>query len=187
MTITTQKPLTQSVNPPEKLAPRPIEAERMRDVQLLLQNLINNEEATVKLILDCLYDVGSVNLINQKLRLGVLNRMMKLITQMSKPIFRVFAWYWFKKNCPQLITDWLLSKVTFENPVNTPPISVEASEVQAYYPLEAEILSREVRYLRQQVRLLIGISIASLLALGVTVTMLNRSPEVPLQSRQQSQ
>lgn len=186
--ITTRKSLNNSVKSPEKLAPQPIEGERMHDVQLLLQNLINNEEATIKLIVDCLYDVGSVNLINQKLRLRPVNRMMKLIAKMSKPMFRIFAWYWFKKNCPQLITNWLQSKVTFENPVDRPSaIAVEVAEVQAYYPLEAESLSREVRYLRRQVRLLIGISIASFLALGVTVTMLNQNPEAPLQSKQRIQ
>ncbi|MBD2386676.1 hypothetical protein [Cylindrospermum sp. FACHB-282] len=189
MTISTQKSLNKSVKSPEKLATQAIEAERMHDVQLLLQNLVNNEEATVKLILDCLYDIGSVNLINQKFPVVPLNRMMKLIAQMSKPIFKIVAWYWFKNNCPQLITNWLLSKVSFENsPIDTPStIPIQVSEVQTYYPLEAETLSREVKYLRQQVRLLIGISIISLLALGVTVTTLNQSSGVPLQSRQQIQ
>jgi hypothetical protein len=87
------------------------EEERMRDVLLLLSNLFQREEVTIKLILDCLYDVGSVNLINQKFRFRLLNRLMKSIARMSKPVFRIFAVRWFHKNCPQLITDWLHSQV----------------------------------------------------------------------------
>lgn len=184
--------LNKTVNSPDKLAQKPITAERMHDVKLLLQNLANNEEATIKLIVDCLYDVGSVNLINQKLRFRPLNRSLKLIARMSKPVFRTVAWYWFKNNCPQLITDWLQSKVTFEEPIEEPidkpkEINVEVLALQPYSPSQTESLSREVRYLRHQSRWLMGITIVSLLSLGVTVIKLTESRETPLQSRQQTQ
>lgn len=103
--------------PPKPLPPvsqeKQMQKQRMDDVQLLLNNLFEREEATVKLILDCLYDVGSVNLINKKFQVRPLNKLMKSIARFSKPAFRVVAFYWFKKNCPQLITNWLQSKVRF--------------------------------------------------------------------------
>lgn len=87
--------------------------ERMKDILLLLEQLFEREEATVKRILDCLYDVGSVNLINKKFQTRPLNRIMKLIAKLTRPTFRVVALYWFKRNCPQLITKWLSIKVRF--------------------------------------------------------------------------
>jgi hypothetical protein len=178
MTIVRQNALNTTVSPsvtsPETLAEKIIEAERMRDVLLLLQNLINSEEATVKLILNCLYDVGSVNLINQKLRLKPLNRVMKLIARMSKPVFRTLALNWFKKNCPQLITSWLHTQVTFGSIQNKPQeVAVEVAELQPYPIPHRENLSQEVKNLRHQVRLLAGISIIAIAALGITASRLN--------------
>ena len=86
---------------------------KMDDVLLLLQSMVDREEETVKKILDCLYDVGHINIINKKFRSRPLNRLMKAIARMSKPIFRFAGFYWFKRNCPQLITDWLATKVSF--------------------------------------------------------------------------
>ncbi|MBW4675593.1 MAG: hypothetical protein KME52_16675 [Desmonostoc geniculatum HA4340-LM1] len=167
MTIVRQNSLNTSVIPPEKY----IEAERMHDVLLLLQNLINSEEATVKLILDCLYDVGSVNLINQKLPVKPVNRLMKLIARMSKPVFRTLAFNWFKKNCPQLIADWLHSQITFgTTPAKPQEIAIEVAPIQPNSALQTESLSQEIKNLRQQVRLLAGISIIAIAVLGVTAT-----------------
>ncbi|WP_238544305.1 hypothetical protein [Gloeocapsa sp. PCC 73106] len=90
-----------------------LQEQRMRDVKLILENLFTREEATVKLILECLYEVGSANLINKKVRFRPLNRFVKAIASMSKPAFRLWGFRWFKGNCPQLIADWLESKVTF--------------------------------------------------------------------------
>ncbi|MFN6485685.1 hypothetical protein [Nostoc sp. DedQUE02] len=166
--------LNPSVSPPENVAEKYMEAERMHDVLLLLQNLINSEEATVKLILDCLYDVGSVNLINQKLRLKPLNRVMKLIARMSKPVFRVIALNWFKKNCPQLITNWLHTQVAFEKPQNTPQqVPIEVVQLEPYSIPQKEILSQEIKNLRYQVRWLAGISITAIAILVVTAIRLN--------------
>lgn len=69
----------------------------MRDVLLLLQQLVEREEITLKLIIDCLYDVGSINLANKKLQNRQLNRIMKAIATMLKPAFRVIALIWVKK------------------------------------------------------------------------------------------
>ncbi|MFN6463253.1 MAG: hypothetical protein RMZ41_015775 [Nostoc sp. DedVER02] len=178
MTIVRQNALNTTVNPsvntPETLAEKRIEVERMHDVLILLQNLINSEEATVKLILDCLYDVGSVNIINQKLRVKPLNRVMKLIARMSKPVFRTLALNWFKKNCPQLITNWLHTQVTFERIQNVPQeIAVEVAELQPYPIPGTENPYQEIKNLRSQVRWLAGISIIAIAILGVTAIRLN--------------
>lgn len=185
MTIVTRNNLNQSIIAPENLAQQRLTAERIQDVTLLLQNLANSEEATIKLIIDCLYDIGSVNLINRKLHFRPLNRTIKLVAKMSKPVFRIIAWHWFKKNCPQLIANWLELKVAFEDPTDLPQeIAVEASEVKPYSQLEVDNMNREIKYLRSQVRWLAGITIAALSALGVTVTAINRGSEAPLQSTQ---
>jgi hypothetical protein len=92
-----------------------MQQERMKDVLLLLQQLVEKEEITVRLILDCLYDIGSVNAIDKNFHTQPLNRIMKAIATMTKPIFRIFALRWFKRNCPRLIADWLYQQVTFES------------------------------------------------------------------------
>ena len=90
-----------------------LEIEQKKNIMLLLENLMEREEATFKMIIDCLYDMGSLNLINQKVSMRPLNRVTKLIARLSKPSFRAIAFYWVKKNTPELITDWLLRKVRF--------------------------------------------------------------------------
>ncbi|MDJ0598639.1 MAG: hypothetical protein QNJ37_07345 [Crocosphaera sp.] len=90
-----------------------LEIEQKKNVMLLVENLMQREAATFKMIIDCLYDVGSLNLINQKVAVRPLNRVMRLIARLSKPSFRAIAFYWVKKNTPELITDWLLGKVRF--------------------------------------------------------------------------
>ena len=88
--------------------------QRMRDVMLLLENLAVQEEATIKLIIDCLYDVGSINIINKKIPQPSANKLVKWIAVMSKPIFRVFAWRWVKKNLAIKVTNWLARKISFK-------------------------------------------------------------------------
>lgn len=90
-----------------------VELERMQNVLLLLDNLAQREEATVKSILDCLYDVGSARLINQKVNVKVLRGPLKGIARFSKPVFRIFALRWFKRNFPRLTTHWLYKQVRF--------------------------------------------------------------------------
>ena len=90
-----------------------VEDERMRDVEMLLESLFLREETTLRLILDCLYDVGSVNMVNRKVRSRPLNKIMKMIARWSKPVFRPLMMSWSKKNCPHMIADWLHSQVRF--------------------------------------------------------------------------
>jgi len=137
----------------QQLAEEDREQERVKNVLLLLEHLVEREETTVKMILDCLYDIGSVNLINKKFNARLLNKMMKFIAKLSKPAFRIVALYWFKKNCPQLITDWLHEQVTFKDPEEAAPQVVDATIVPSP---EAEIYNQEIKYLRSQVKLLAG-------------------------------
>ncbi len=92
---------------------RQMEEARMRDVEMLLESLFLREEVTMRLIADCLYDVGSVNLLNQRVQSRPLNRFLKVIARRSKPIFRFFMLRWTKENCPRLIAKWLRSQVDF--------------------------------------------------------------------------
>ena len=161
-----------------------MEEERMHDVLLLLKHLLEREEVTAKLILDCLYDVGSVNLIDKKFRFRPLNRTLKPIARMSKPVFRVFALHWFKKNCPQLITDWLHSQVSFNN------LEDQSSEklVSEVSEIPAEERSREIKLLRSQVRMLTGILLAAIAVFGGSFIWLFYSLKLePLQLTQQIQ
>lgn len=66
----------------QRLEEERIEQERVDDIVLLLQNLFEREEATTKVILDCLYDIGSVNLINKKVPFQALRGMLKSIAQL---------------------------------------------------------------------------------------------------------
>lgn len=88
--------------------------ERMRDVTLLLQQIVEREETSLKLIIDCLIDVGSINYANNKLENPSLNKIMKVLVGYIKPVARIIALGWLKKNLPDLLTAWLEGKVSFE-------------------------------------------------------------------------
>ena len=93
--------------------------ERMRDVTLLLQQIVEREEVALKLIIDSLIDVGSINYANNKLHNPPLNKIMKVLVGYIKPVARVVALYWLKRNLPDLLTAWLEGKVSFEAvPIN---------------------------------------------------------------------
>lgn len=156
-----------------------LQAEQMRQVRILLNLMFSHEETTVKLILGHLYDVGSVNLINQKFRRRSLNRLMRMVAGMSKPIFKVFALRWFKKNCPQLITNWLESQVSFavlEAEQNQEPIALAAVETVAIAELETR--NQQIQQLHRQVRWLTGILVVTTVTLGSAVGWLSYKPRL---------
>ena len=88
--------------------------ERMRDITLLLQQIVEREETSLKLIIDCLIDVGSINYANARLSNPPLNKIMKVLVAYIKPVARLIALGWLKKNLPDLLTAWLEGKVSFE-------------------------------------------------------------------------
>lgn len=91
-----------------------IEEERIHDVLLILENLVTREESSIKLILDCLYDVGTANLIDRKFHHRTLKGSLKIIAKISKPAFKEIAWRWLRKRIPHLITNLLHEEVTFK-------------------------------------------------------------------------
>lgn len=139
----------------------------MQDVLLIIDNLFEREEATVMVVLDCLYEVGSINLINKKIFNLPLNRLAKFIAKFSKPVFRVVAIRWFKKNVPTLITNWLGQQVSFKSSETKIIAEVPVSDVNALS--EVKKVNSEVRRLRSQVRLLTGCLVAAI-ALSILVT-----------------
>ncbi len=158
--------------------------EKMREVLLLLESLSYREEISIKLIIDCLYDMGSVNLINQKFRSRTLNGSLKLIARVSKPAFRIIAWRWYKNNCPQLIARWLYEKVAFEAPVEVQQeTKLEAQSVgeiqpaRTDSPLQLEKQIREVKYLRSQIKILASILVGFIVIFGGSVVWFGYSLE----------
>ena len=184
------------------------EQARMHDVQVLIDVLFRREEEIIKLIFDQLYDVGSVNLINQKVSSHQLKGIIKSIARFSKPVFRCVALYWVKKNCPELITNWLRRKVAFETYVPPAPTIVETIDhaketVETVLPDSAEAVAAaglstaiatrslppstvltlneqraEIQTLRLQVRVFAGMALAAIAILGGTITYLSYRLEV---------
>lgn len=163
---------------PRRYSPTPTdeahaELQRMQDVLLLLDNLAKREEATVKDVLDCLYDVGSARLINQRVNIKVLRGPLKSIARMSKPAFRIFALRWFKKNCPRLITNWLYRQVVFEEQApafgqEDDPYLIDVTPVRNELPPIVEQQAKEINALRGRVGWL-----TVLLAMTITAGCLN--------------
>ncbi|MGK7950984.1 MAG: hypothetical protein AB4368_19930 [Xenococcaceae cyanobacterium] len=125
-----------------------------QEILLLLKELAEREETTVKLILDRLYDLGALNIINNKLRSRALKVVVRRLAKLSKPTFRVIGFYWFKRNCPRLITNWLVTQVAFERAEGTIKDIVEVSDNSLEVAALADL---KVRQLRSRVRLLTNI------------------------------
>jgi hypothetical protein len=165
-----------------------IEEERMRDILLLLDSLFRREETTAKLILNCLYDIGSVNWVNKKFRTRPANGLMKWIARLSKPAFRIFALRWMKQNCPELIAKWMHSKVTFEQPQNTPEAAVvEAETARKSIPEDLESCTHEIVRLRSQVKTLTALLIGVTVSLGSAVAWTVWKDQSELESVHQPQ
>jgi hypothetical protein len=158
-------------NSTRKLAPTKVaqdaqmQAERMQDVVLLLERLAAHDETTVRLIMDCLYDVGSVHFVNRKMANPVLNQLLRASTQMSKPVFRLFAVKWFQKHCPQMIADWLYTVATMQVPKAAPALPPESIEVMQ----QLEASERQVRALQTRVKWLSGFAVGMVLVVGGTI------------------
>ena len=154
------------------------EEQVINQVRLLLKTLISQEEITIKEIIDCLYDVGSVNLVNQRFKFGTLNKTLKFITKMSKPAFKMLAWDWFKKNCPDLITKWLQGKVTFMRVEETQiAVMIEDEDISlvSVPKLPEENQIDQIKRLHLQVKMLTGILIITVTLFSGTLIWLSNS------------
>ncbi len=173
-----QKLLTSSVEKDKQ-------EELMQDVYILVENLIHREETTVRLVIDCLYDVGTVNLINQKFRSRTFNKTLKLASRVSKPAFKMIAWRLVRKKSPRLITNWLQRKVAFpkaEPQVNQAELAVQQPEaVNSIAPQDvstnilppAQYQIQEVKHLRSQVKLLVSLIIGIVTVFGGSFAWMN--------------
>jgi hypothetical protein len=113
---------------------RQLEEVRMQEVLGLLQDLFKREEVAVKHALACLYDVATGHLLLHQVKHRRLRPVLGHFAKLSKPAFGLIAIQWFHKNCPQLVTDWLYTVVTFEemeseetSTVTTAALSSDAS------------------------------------------------------------
>jgi hypothetical protein len=113
--LTTQKSQAIAIRPvsPKVAAEERFKQERMHDVKVMLQDLFEREESTIRLVLDSLYDVGVINIINKKIKFSPLNSFLKSLAKLPKPVAKVLMWRWFKKNCAELLVNWLYRKVSF--------------------------------------------------------------------------
>lgn len=145
------------------LAEEKISQECRDEILLLLNHLASSQPATVKLILDRLYDIGVSNIAQKKLRSCWLRGIFRLVSRLSKPAFRQIGYYWFEKNCPKLITDWLVEQVAFD----PPEIKLVTATSQVYL--------KEVKQLRSQVRLLTAVVILISTVLGGGLVWLNQT------------
>ena len=166
--------------PPLDAAEQSIQTQRMDDARLLLESLSKREKVTITLIIDCLYDVGSANLINNNLNSRSLKGISKLIAKTSKPAFKTIAWLWFCKNVPELLTEWLAEKVSFDDgetegetqdetkmetePVTKPLPQLPPSQVTDMAHLQQ--VTKEINMLRSQVTLLTGMLIGVITIFG---------------------
>lgn len=172
------QPVKKSNDITQEAAEKAREEKLINELLLLVKTLIYEEESTIKLIIECLYDMGSTNLVNQKVQLTTFNRSLKFITKLSKPIFKIVAWHWFKNNCPTLITGWLHSKVEFPR--------VEPQKIEAVLESENKDIDSslkllegnqidEVKHLHFQVKLLTGILLAVLTVFSGSFIWVNYS------------
>lgn len=157
------------------IAEQLLDEQRLHDVLLLLESLVDREELTIKPILDYLYDIASHNLINKKCNSLFVNKTLKIIAKMPKSAFKIVAWRWFKKNCPQLIVNWLHEQVTFNNEAKiTSEVVVDSqTEKSKQLALSTTSQSQEVKYLRSQVRVLIGVLVTAITAFSASFFWIN--------------
>ncbi|MGB8703351.1 MAG: hypothetical protein WCD18_28370 [Thermosynechococcaceae cyanobacterium] len=160
--------LTPPLTPQEEVE-RQAEAERMQEVTLLMTNLFDREEATIKAIFRCLYDVGSINFINRRIQIRPLRSLAKPVTRLVQPVCIFMGYRWFQKQCPPMIVGWLQGKVQFK-PKRMPPKQTYSAPKPAsveILPTQADLV--EIRRLRSQVNwtrgALVGVSAMLVLAL----------------------
>ena len=161
---------------------------KRQDVQLLVTQLMKNEETTIKLILERLYDTATVNWIDQKVRFRTVRPGLKLAARCVKPAGRYFGYKWLVKKTPRLITGWLFRQVAFK------PKKQKLTPVQVQ-PIPQELLAnqqQQINQLQQRLKLTSSVAAVSILSMGglllaQNVEVLTQvSPQVESISQQQT-
>jgi hypothetical protein len=124
------------------------ELEQSQRVMLLLEGLIDRERQTLDAIMQALFEVGSANFVNQKVRLRVLRPLLRPAVKFSKPAFTRLGYRWFRRKGPRLIVNWLFGKIRFAPP-KSKPVSPATNNALTTY-------QGEIRRLKSQVRLTTG-------------------------------
>lgn len=153
--------MSKLIKPVPSLEEQRKEQEKLHDTLLLLDHLFRREEATAKMILGNLYDIATINLINNKVPVKMTHPFLKLITKTSKPVASIIAVRAFQTYCPKLINDYLYSLVEFK--VKEEKQSLKAIEMEALSLSEVESKLQQVKTLKKQVRLLTGSLIATMM------------------------
>lgn len=142
------------------------EESRLHEITILLDQLFQREEATAKKIIECLYDIATVNLINTNIHFFPLNSLLKYISKFPKPLAKNLGLkLYIQPKCPTLITNWLYSLVEFKE---KDVISIEAEN------FSKELLP-EIKLLRQKVRLLTGSLVVTIAIFGGSFALIANS------------
>ncbi len=146
----------------------------MDEMLLTLNHLFEREEATAKIVLAALYDMGAENIYYRQLRSRILRGVFRPVTKVSKPVFLFFGLRWFKANCPFLIADWLRSLVEFEKekkvkesegkPVQATPMPDDSPPKKRLVIVERG--HQEVERLSGQVQLLTSTLLVTVVVMG---------------------
>lgn len=157
---------------PQQIAHRQLEQRTMQDVLLLLEAMFTREDSTVRLILDRLYDIGSVNLVNQRVSNQWLNQIARWVARCSRPVARLLIMRWFKRNCPRLISNWLYSQVKFE-PKQLVQAAAQVDSINPPSPQAAQgaAIPEVENYRRQVHQLNLRVRTLTILLIGVTFTL----------------
>ena len=160
-------PLSPQPLTPQQEAEQRLEAERVQEVMFMLKNLLDREQITVKAIISCLLDVGTIHFINDRIQIRPLRPLARPLAKMSKPALVFVANRWIQRKCPQLATNWLQRKIVLKAK-RPKPTQVQPSMPQVVIE-PTVIYQHEIRRLRSRVQLttgaLVGVSGVLVLAL----------------------
>ncbi|WP_373479690.1 hypothetical protein [Geminocystis sp.] len=131
-----------------------IEKQKLHEILILLEQLLQREEVTGKAIIGCLYDIAMINLINKYCPLWGINSTLKYLVRFPRPIAQSLGVkLYLQPKCPKLITDWLYTLVEFpEKKVLT--LDVEVINNQLLPTLKQSKL--EIKSLQNKVKILTG-------------------------------
>lgn len=135
---------------------------KKQDIQLLVTQLMRNEETVIKLIIDRLYDTGSDNWIDQKVRFRLANRSLKAVAKVGKPAGRYFGYRWLVKKTPRMISGWLMRQVSFK-PKKKKPKAVKVEAVPQSILLNQQ---KQINQLQTRLRLTSGLAVVSIISAG---------------------